>query len=332
MERFTALMIRKQDASQSVALEELPRDALMDGDVVVRVEHSTLNYKDGLALTGRSPIVRRFPMIGGVDLAGTVESAEAGEWRPGERVIVNGWGLSETHYGGYAELARVKSEWLVPCPPAFTTAEAMAIGTAGYTAMLGVLALEDHDVTPERGPVLVTGAAGGVGSIAVALLSKLGYTVQAATGRPREEGYLKALGAAEIIGREELLGDVKPLAKQRWAGALDVVGGRVLANVLSAIQTRGAVAACGLAGGMDLPTTVAPFILRGVTLAGIESVYEPRPRRIEAWTRLARDLDKKKLAKLTRHVGLADVPALAPEILAGRVRGRIVVDIASAAR
>jgi len=331
MDRFTALMIRKHGESQLVALEELPRDALMEGDVVVRVEHSTLNYKDGLALTGRSPIVRRFPMIGGVDLAGTVESAESGEWRPGDRVIVNGWGLSETHYGGYAELARVRSDWLVPCPAAFSTAEAMAIGTAGYTAMLCVLTLEEHGATPERGPLLVTGAAGGVGSIAVALLSKLGYTVHAATGRPQEEGYLKALGAAEIIGREELLGDVKPLAKQRWAGAVDAVGGRVLANVLSAIQTRGAVAACGLAGGMELPTTVAPFILRGVTLAGIESVYEPRPRRIKAWTRLAYDLDKKKLATATRHVALAEVPALAPEILAGRVRGRVVVDIASAA-
>jgi acrylyl-CoA reductase (NADPH) len=331
MERFTALMIRKQDERQSVALEELSRNALMEGDVVVRVEHSTLNYKDGLALTGRAPIVRRFPMIGGIDLAGAVESAEGGEWRPGDRVIVNGWGLSETHFGGYAELARVKSEWLVPCPPAFSTAEAMAIGTAGYTAMLCVLALEDHGVTPARGAVLVTGAAGGVGSIAVALLSKLGYTVHAATGRLQEEGYLKALGAAEIIGREELLGDVKPLARQRWEGAIDAVGGRMLANVLSSIEMRGAVAACGLAGGMDLPTTVAPFILRGITLAGIESVYEPRPRRIKAWTRLAHDLDKKKLAKLTRHVGLAEVPALAPEILAGRVRGRVVVDIASRA-
>lgn len=329
MDRFPALMIRKSDDTQAVALEQLTLDDLMEGDVVVRVEHSTINYKDALALTGRAGIVRRFPMIAGIDLAGTVESARSGEWQPGDRVIVNGWRLGETHFGGYAGFARVNGEWLVPCPPSFTTAQAMAIGTAGYTAMLCVLGLEDHHVSPDGGPVLVTGAAGGVGSIAVALLSKLGYTVHAATGRPQEERYLKSLGAAEIIGREELLGDVKPLATQRWAGAVDVVGGRVLANVLASIKTRGAVAACGLAGGRDLPTTVAPFILRGVTLIGIESVDEPRPRRIKAWTRLARDLDKTKLAAMTRHVRLAEVPALAPQLLAGTVRGRIVVDIAS---
>lgn len=331
MTRFPALVIRKTDDTQSAGLEELTLDDLMAGDTVVRVQHSTINYKDGLALTGRAPIVRRFPMIGGIDLAGVVESAAGGPWQPGDRVILNGFGLSETHFGGYAGYARVKGEWLVPCPPVFTTAEAMAIGTAGYTAMLAVLALEEHGIMPDKGPVLVTGAAGGVGSIAVALLTKLGYSVHAATGRVHESEYLKALGATEIIAREELLGEVKPLATQRWAGAIDVVGGRMLANVLSAISLQGTVAACGLAGGRDLPTTVAPFILRGVTLAGIESVYAPRPRRLKAWTRLAADLDKDKLARMTRHVALAEVPALAPQILDGRVRGRIVVDIAPAA-
>jgi acrylyl-CoA reductase (NADPH) len=328
MDRFTALVIRKTGDTQGVGLEELTLDDLMEGDTVVRVEHSTINYKDGLALTGRAPIVRRFPMIGGIDLAGVVESSASGTWQSGDRVILNGFGLSETHYGGYAGYARVPGAWLVPCPPAFTTGEAMAIGTAGYTAMLAVLALEEHGVAPARGPVLVTGAAGGVGSIAIALLTKLGYAVHAATGRVHESEYLKALGAQEIIGREELLGEVRPLAAQRWAGAIDAVGGRVLANVLSAIKPRGTVAACGLAGGRDLPTSVAPFILRGVTLAGIESVYEPRPRRIKAWTRLAADLDKDKLAHMTRHVALAEVPALAPQILEGRIRGRIVVDLA----
>lgn len=324
-----ALMIRKDDAGQRASLETLARDALMEGDVEIKVEHSTINYKDGLALSGRAPIARRFPMIAGIDLAGTVAASTNPDVRVGDRVIVNGWGLSETHYGGFATHARVKSSWLVPCPPSFTTSEAMAIGTAGYTAMLCVMALEEHGVQPGAGPVLVTGAAGGVGSVAVALLAKLGFTVTASTGRTNEADYLKSLGATEIIDRAELNGDVKAMGKERWAGVVDVAGSRTLANAISMTKNRGAVAACGLAQGMDLPSSVAPFILRAITLVGIDSVYEPRPGRIAAWTRLARDLDRSKLGQMTRHVGLDDVLGLAPDIVAGKVRGRIVVDIAT---
>jgi acrylyl-CoA reductase (NADPH) len=326
-DRFKAVLIRKEGEAQKAELTELSRDALMDGDVTVAVSHSTVNYKDGLVLSGRSPVVRRFPMIPGIDLAGMVESSTHGEFKPGDKVLLNGFGLSETHYGGYAQVARVKGDWLVPT--AFTPSEAMAIGTAGYTAMLCVLALEDAGVTPAKGPVLVTGAAGGVGSVATALLARLGHHVIASTGRTEEETYLKQLGAAEIIPRSELSGDPKPLAKERWAGAVDSVGSKTLANVLASTKYGGAVAACGLAQGMDLPASVAPFILRGVSLLGIESVYMPKPRRLVAWQRLARDLDKEKLARMTRTIGLKDVFQAGEDILAGRIRGRLVVDLRS---
>ena len=328
-DRFAAVMIRKEGEAQKAELTELSRDELMEGDVTVAVSHSTVNYKDGLVLGGRSPVVRRFPMIPGIDLAGIVESSAHPEFKPGDKVLLNGFGLSETHYGGYAQVARVKGDWLVPLPPAFSEAQAMAIGTAGYTAMLCVLALEDAGVTPAKGPVLVTGAAGGVGSVAIALLAKLGFQVIASTGRSEEESYLKYLGAAEIIPRSELSGDPKPLAKERWAGAVDSVGSRTLANVLAATKYGGAVAACGLAQGMDLPTSVAPFILRGVCLLGIESVYMPKPRRLVAWQRLARDLDKEKLTQMTKTIGLKDVFQAGADIVAGRIRGRLVVDLHS---
>jgi acrylyl-CoA reductase (NADPH) len=299
----------------------------MPGDVTLEVSHSTVNYKDGLALTGRAPVVRNFPMIPGVDLAGTVVESRNPAFRPGDAVLVNGFGLGETHFGGYAERARVKSEWLVPLPREFSAADAMAIGTAGYTAMLAVIALENAGVTPEKGPVLVTGASGGVGSIAIALLANLGYAVIASTGRTEEEAYLKQLGASEIIARTQTSGEPKPLAKERWAAAIDSVGSRTLANVLAGTKYGGAVAACGLAQGMDLPASVAPFILRGVSLLGIESVYMPMPRRRQAWMRLARDLDRDKLRLSTHTIALGDVFAAAKEILAGKVRGRLVVDL-----
>jgi acrylyl-CoA reductase (NADPH) len=327
-DRFRAFLITKDESGQKAELAELGLNDLMDGDVVVAVSHSTVNYKDGLALTGRSPVVRKFPMIAGIDLAGTVETSTNPDFKPGDKVVLNGYGLSETHFGGCSEYARVKGEWLVKLPKEFTPADAMAIGTAGYTAMLCVLALEDAGVTPAKGPVVVTGAAGGVGSVAVAILAKLGYRVIASTGRVEEGAYLKSLGAAEIIPRSELNSDPKPLAKERWAGAVDSVGSRTLANVIAATQYGGAVAACGLAGGMDLPTSVAPFILRGISLLGIDSVHMRHVRRVQAWERLARDLDVKKLASMTSTIKLADVKAAANDILAGKVRGRIVVEIA----
>jgi acrylyl-CoA reductase (NADPH) len=325
--RFKAVLIQKNDKGQSTDDVELALDDLMDGDVVVAVSHSTVNYKDGLVLTGRSPVVRKFPMIPGIDLAGTVAESSNPNWKPGDKVVLNGYGLSETHYGGYSEYARVKGDWLVPLPSAFTAAEAMAIGTAGYTAMLAVLALEDAHVTPEKGAVVVTGAAGGVGSVAVAVLAKLGYRVVASTGRLEEGDYLKSLGASEIIPRRELSGDPKPLAKERWAGGVDSVGSKTLANVLAATSYQGAVAACGLAGGMDLPTSVAPFILRGISLLGIDSVQMPMPRRRQAWERIARDLDVKKLASMTKTIPLSEVRKAAEDILAGKIRGRVVVDV-----
>lgn len=326
-DRFKAILITK-DGTQKVDEVELARADLMEGDVTVEVSHSTVNYKDGLAISGRSPVVRKFPMIPGIDLAGIVETSNNPRFKSGDRVLINGYGLSETHFGGYAELARVTSDWLVPVPAKFAAAEAMAIGTAGYTAMLSVLALEDAGIVPQKGPVLVTGAAGGVGSVAVAILGKLGYRVIASTGRAEESGYLKKLGAAEIIPRSELAGDVRPLGKERWAGAVDCVGSRTLANVIACTQYGGAVTACGLAQGLDLPVSVAPFILRGVSLLGIESVYMAMPRRLKAWERLARDLDVNLLAAMTHTIGLKDVVKAAEEILAGRVRGRLVVDIA----
>jgi acrylyl-CoA reductase (NADPH) len=324
---FRCILVTKTDGAQKASLSELSEAELTEGDVTVAVSHSTLNYKDGLALTGAAPVVRKFPLIVGIDFAGKVVQSADARFKPGDAVLANGWGMGETHHGGYAGRARVTGDWLVPLPSAFTPADAMAIGTAGYTSMLAVMALEDHGVTPARGPILVTGAAGGVGSVAIALLSKLGFRVIAATGRVSEEKYLRELGAAEIIDRRELNTDVRPLAKERWIGAVDSVGSKTLANVLSSTSYGGVVAACGLAQGMDLPSSVAPFILRGVTLAGIESVYSPRPRRLQAWERLARDLDPAKLRAAVTSVKLADLFALAPQILKGQVRGRTVVDV-----
>lgn len=326
-DRFKAVMVRKDADKQTVEDVEIGLNDLMDGDVVVAVSHSTVNYKDGLVLSGRAPVARKFPMIPGIDLAGTVETSSHPDFKPGDKVILNGYGLSETHFGGYAEYARVKGDWLVPLPKTFTPAEAMAIGTAGYTAMLCVLALEDAGVTPDKGSVVVTGAAGGVGSVAISLLAKLGYQITASTGRTEEEGYLKGLGASEVIPRTELSGDPRPIAKERWAGGVDSVGSKTLANVIASLRYGGAVAACGLAAGMDLPTSVAPFILRNVSLLGIDSVQMPKPRRLQAWERLAHDLDIKKLAAMTQTIPLSGVRKAADDILAGRVRGRLVVQI-----
>ncbi|MCC6919986.1 MAG: oxidoreductase [Alphaproteobacteria bacterium] len=325
-----ALLIEKgEDGQQSVKLTEMPESSLMEGDVTVAVSHSTINYKDGLALTGAAPIVRRFPMIPGIDLAGTVETSSHSGFKPGDRVVLNGYGLSEVHYGGYATKARVKGDWLVKLPAAFTPLQAMAIGTAGYTAMLAILALEKHGVTPASGPVLVTGAAGGVGSVAIAVLAKLGYEVIASTGRVEEKPYLNALGAHEIIPRAELSGDPRPIGKERWAGVVDSVGSKTLANALGMTKYLGCAAACGLAQGMDLPGSVAPFLLRGVTLVGIDSVQAPMPPRVEAWSRLARDLDTAKLDAMTTTVSLEQASRLGPDILQGKLRGRTVVDVNS---
>ncbi len=299
----------------------------MDGDVTVRVTHSTVNYKDGLAITGKGPVVRRWPMIPGIDAAGVVENSSHPDFRAGDAVVLNGWGTGETHLGAYAQKTRVKGDWLVPLPAGMSAAEAMAIGTAGYTAMLCLLALEKHGLTPAAGPAVVTGAAGGVGSVAVALLAKAGWHVIASTGRASEADYLRGLGAAEIIDRAELSGPGKPLAKERWAAGVDSVGSHTLANLLAMTKANGAIAACGLAQGMDLPSSVAPFILRGVSLLGIDSVMCPKPRRLEAWARLARDLDREKLAAMTTTIGLDRLIPTAEAILKGEVRGRVVVEI-----
>ena len=327
MGTFRAIRIDKADKGTTTALAQFDEAELMEGDVTVRVEWSTLNYKDGLAVTGRAPVVRRFPMIAGIDLAGTVEQSSHPLWKTGDRVICTGWGMGETQLGAYAEKARVKGDWLVRVPDGMSTREAMAIGTAGFTAMLAVLALEKHGLTPKDGPVVVTGAAGGVGSVASAVLSKLGYHVIASTGRMSEAAYLRDLGAAEVIDRSELSGPAKPLAKERWAGGIDSVGSTTLANVLSMTKYAGAVAACGLAAGMDLPSSVAPFILRGVCLLGIDSVMCPIELRKAAWSRLASDLDRGKLAEITHEIGLDQVIDAGVKILAGQVRGRIVVKI-----
>jgi acrylyl-CoA reductase (NADPH) len=328
MGSFKAIVVEKADSSrQRVGVQQFEERDLMDGDVTVAIEWSTLNYKDGLAITGKAPVVRRFPMIPGIDFAGVVESSSHPGWKAGDRVILNGWGCGETHLGGYAGKARVKGDWLVRLPEGITAREAMAIGTAGYTAMLALLALEDRGVAPAAGPVLVTGASGGVGSVAVAILAKRGFEVTASTGRPEEADYLKEIGASEIIDRAQLAGTPRPLAKERWAGAIDTVGSTTLANALSMIRYGGAVAACGLAGGMDLPASVAPFILRGVSLFGIDSVMCPKQRRELAWRRLANDLDRGKLAEMSSEIGLDDVIGRAGDILAGRVRGRIVVSV-----
>jgi acrylyl-CoA reductase (NADPH) len=324
-----AIVIEKTEGGSKAALTDFDEAKLMDGDVTVRVEYSTINYKDGLAITGKAPVVRRWPMIAGVDLSGTVESSTNPQWKAGDKVILNGCGLGETHLGAYAEKARVKGDWLVRLPDGISARDAMAIGTAGYTAMLCVLALERHGVKPADGAAIVTGAAGGVGSVAVALLSKLGYHVIASTGRTSEADYLKTLGAAEILDRAELSGPAKPLAKERWAAGIDSVGSTTLANVISMTKYGGAVAACGLAQGMDLPSSVAPFILRGVALLGVDSVMCPMEWRQQAWKRLATDLDHKKLEAMTREISLDQVVETAPSILAGKVRGRIVVRVAN---
>lgn len=327
MPSFKGFLLTKGEQGQKLQWTELAETDLMDGDVTVRVTHSTINYKDGLALTGKAPVVRRWPMIPGIDLAGEVLTSSHADFKTGDPVLLNGWGLGETHLGSYAQIARVKGDWLIKRPSAFTAAQAMAIGTAGYTAMLCVLALEHNGVTPKSGPVVVTGAAGGVGSVAIGILARLGYEVIASTGRVEEEAYLKGLGASQVINRSELSGPARALGKERWAGAVDAVGSHTLANVISMTRYGGAVAACGLAQGMDLPSSVAPFILRGVTLAGIDSVMAPKARRIAAWDRLARDLDATTLNAMTVTRPVADAPLLAPDILAGKVRGRVVLEI-----
>jgi acrylyl-CoA reductase (NADPH) len=326
---FRAIRLFKTDAGQQTKFVDLTDADLGEGDVTVRVEYSSVNYKDGLALTGKAPVVRVWPMTPGIDFAGVVERSENAAFKPGDRVVLNGWGLGETQQGGYAGKARVKAEWLVKLPDTISTADAMAIGTAGYTAMLCVLALEREGVTPDAGDVLVTGAAGGVGSVAIALLAKLGYRVVASSGRKDTEGgYLTGLGAADIIDRAELAGPARPLGRERWAGVVDAVGSHTLANALSQTRYGGAVAACGLAQGMDLPGSVAPFILRGVTLCGIDSVMAPKAKREVAWARLARDLDLVKLAAMRIDASLDDVPRLAAAIVEGQVRGRAVVAVA----
>ncbi|MCC5780858.1 oxidoreductase [Nitratireductor sp. B36] len=325
---FQAVLIsRDEDKKQSVEWTELSEDDLMEGDVTVAVEATTVNYKDGLAITGKAPVVRRFPLVPGIDFAGTVTKSTHDGWKEGDKVILNGWGVGETHYGAYAGRARVNGDWLVPLPDGMTPKDAMAVGTAGYTAMLCVMALERHGITPERGPVVVTGAAGGVGSVAIALLAGQGHHVIASTGRASEADYLKELGAAEIIDRDELSGPARPLGKERWAGGIDAVGSHTLANVLSMTSYGGAVAACGLAQGMDLPASVAPFILRGVSLLGVDSVMAPKELRMEAWQRIAKELDHKKLGAIASVVPFSDVISAATDIIEGRVRGRVVVEM-----
>jgi acrylyl-CoA reductase (NADPH) len=321
------LLIKSDDGKTQAALTSLDDAQLPPGEVLVQVSHSTLNYKDGLAITGKAPVVRTWPMVPGIDLAGTVIESSDARYRAGDAVLLNGWGVGETHWGGLAQKARVKADWLLPLPAGMTAERAMAIGTAGYTAMLCVMALQAQGVTPDRGPVLVTGANGGVGSIAIALLSRAGFTVHASTGRLDEEAHLKSLGAAEVIDRATLSAPGKPLQKERWAAAVDSVGSHTLANVCASLHYGGVAAACGLAQGMELPTTVAPFILRGVTLAGVDSVMAPYARRAEAWTRLAAELPAEVLAANTATITLEDAPAVAARLLAGQVRGRVVVDV-----
>ncbi len=325
---FRALRLHKTDGAPEVRFEDLTLADLMDGDVVVRVDCSTVNFKDGLAVTGKSPIIRTWPLTPGIDFSGVVETSSHAEFKTGDRVVLNGWGVGEGHHGGYAQLARVKGDWLVKLPDAISNTHAMAIGTAGYTAMLSVLGLERQGVTPDKGEIIVTGAAGGVGSVAIALLARLGYTVVASSRRKDSEGdYLRALGAADVVDAADFSAPGRPIAKERWAGAVDSVGSHTLANVLAQTRYGGAVTACGLAQGMDLPGSVAPFILRGVILAGIDSVMRPKPDRIEAWSRLARDMDLGQLDAMTTKATLSDVPRLAAEIMEGKIRGRVVVDV-----
>jgi acrylyl-CoA reductase (NADPH) len=324
---FKAIMITKDDAGYRAELQEVDEARLPEGDVTVRVAYSTLNYKDALAITGKSPVVRSFPMVPGIDFAGTVETSSHPAFKAGDAVVLNGWGVGEVHWGGLAQKARVKGDWLIPLPAAFTPRQAMAIGTAGYTAMLCVMALERHGIKPDMGEILVTGASGGVGSVAVALLAARGFRVVASTGKVEEADYLKSLGAAEILDRAQFSSPGRPLAKECWAGAVDTVGSHTLANVCASTKYRGVVAACGLAQGMDFPSTVAPFILRGVTLVGVDSVYCPKPERLEAWQRLARELEPAKVEAITAEIALDEAIAKAPALLAGKVRGRFVVDV-----
>lgn len=325
---FKGILIDGDRKNQTVSFTSLDEAALPEGDVTVEVEYSTLNYKDALAITGRSPIVKSYPMVPGIDLAGVVTESSNPEFKAGDKVVLNGWGVGEKHWGGLAGKARLSGDWLIKLPEAFSARQAMAIGTAGYTAMLCVQALENHGVTPGSGEVLVTGATGGVGSVAVALLAKLGYSVTAVTGRPEEEAYLKSLGASQLLDRSELSEPGKPLARETWAGAIDVAGGQVLANVCAGMKYRGVVAACGLAAGMDFPATVAPFILRGVTLCGIDSVMAPKADRLAAWQRLAEDLSPELLDSMMTEVRFDDVIDAAGRLLDGKIRGRIVVPVA----
>jgi acrylyl-CoA reductase (NADPH) len=328
MADFKAVVIdRDEQKRQSVTMARLDEADLMDGDVTVRVTHSTVNYKDGLAVTGKLPVVRRWPMVPGVDFAGEVIASADPLFKPGDAVVLNGWGVGEQHLGGWSQVARVKGDWLIHRPDGLTAAECMAIGTAGYTAMLSVMAIETFGLTPAHGDAVVTGAAGGVGSVAVMALAKAGWRVVATTGRPEEHDYLTGLGASEIVSRAELSGPAKPLARERWAAGVDNVGSTTLANILSMTRAEGAIVACGNAGGMDLPTSVAPFILRGVSLIGINSVTQPRERRVAAWQRLARELDRDKLASMTTAIGFDDVIDAARAIAEGRIRGRVVVSI-----
>jgi acrylyl-CoA reductase (NADPH) len=322
-----AILLSKEADRFDARVADVADKDLPEADVTVRLEHSTVNYKDALALTDKSPVVRKWPMVAGIDGAGVVESSTHPAWKAGDRVLLNGWGVGESHWGGLAQKARWKGDWLVRVPEGMTTRETMAIGTAGYTAMLCVMALERLGLAKGRGDVLVTGATGGVGSVAVALLARLGHRVVASTGKVSEEAYLKSLGAAEIIDRNSLSQPGKPLQKERWAAVVDSVGSHTLANACAQTMAEGAVAACGLAQGMDFPATVAPFILRGVTLAGVNSVTAPMERRLEAWRRLAKDLDRAKLASMITDIGLDEAIARAPEVIAGKVRGRIVVDV-----
>jgi len=324
---FKGILIEKDESGYRAGLKDIDESQLPDGDVTVRVSHSTLNYKDGLAITGKGPVVRKFPMVPGIDLVGTVEDSSHPGYKPGDVVLLNGWGVGEGHWGGLAQKARLNGNWLVPLPASFTPQQAMSIGTAGYTAMLCVLALERHGVKPSDGEILVTGAAGGVGSVATAVLTKLGYTVVAVSGRPEEADYLKGLGAKEVLERAQFSSPGKPLGKERWAGAVDVVGSHTLANVCATTKYRGVVTACGLAGGMDFPSSVAPFIRRGVTLVGIDSVMCPTPDRLEAWRRLGCDLDIEKLGVISRKIGLSEVMPFATKLLNGEVKGRVVVDV-----
>jgi len=324
---FTGILIEKDDQGYRAAIKDIDESVLPEGDVTINVSHSTLNYKDALAITGKGPVVRKFPMVPGIDLVGTVEQSESDKFNVGDQVLLNGFGVGETHCGGLAQKARLKSEWLIPLPKAFSPRQAMAIGTAGYTAMLCVIALEKNGITPDKGEILVTGANGGVGSFSIAILAKLGYKVVASTGRVDQAEYLEKLGASEVIDRKVLSEPGRPLAKERWAGAIDSAGSHTLANVCASIQYGGAVAACGLAQGMDLPASVAPFILRGVTLAGIDSVMRPIEDRIEAWQRLADILDPEVFEDISTDISLSEVVSTAEELMAGKIRGRVVVDI-----